>query len=75
MDATYWSGDEPDPYMNSCRCDACGEDCGSQPVELPFGVYCSHACADQEQAAFDERMARRGWQIVQPDLFVNPFGD
>jgi hypothetical protein len=69
-----WNGDEPDPY-DGRRCDACGEDCGSHPVELPFGTYCTPECADAEQAAFDERMRRRGFQIVQPDIFDNPFGD
>lgn len=70
-----WNGDEPDPYDGAQRCDSCGEDCGSHPVYLPFGTYCTLACAESEQAAFDERMKRRGFQIVQPELFDNPFGD
>lgn len=75
MDAKAWTGDEPDPYADCVRCDECGDDCGSHPVELPFGVFCTNQCADKAEADFQERMKRRGFMEVQPDLFVNPFGD
>jgi len=71
-----WNGSEPDPYAGCVPCDACGEDCGSHPIALPFGTYCSQACADDEEAKFQERMRRRGFQIVEPELVDDhPFGD
>jgi hypothetical protein len=75
---TSFNGDEPDPHQGERRCDACEQDCGSHPVELPFGIYCSTQCAESEEAAYTERMKRAGFQQVQPDIFgdiFNPFGD
>ena len=47
-----------------CRfCDRCGLDV-FHPITLPFGTFCSHACADLEEVAFAERMQRRGFQKV-----------
>lgn len=83
MDAPWWTGDEPDPHPEGRYeppdaprfCDACHGDCHIGTVTLPFGTYCSRACADLEQGKFDERMKRRGFQIVQPDLLAHASGE
>lgn len=68
-----WEGrdDQPAPVF----CDACGADCHFGTVSLPFGTYCSRGCADEEQAKFDERMKRRGFQEIQPNMLVIASGD
>jgi hypothetical protein len=51
-------------------CDECHQD-AFYPVSLPFGVFCSHACADIAEAKFTEGMKRRGFMEVQPQLVEN----
>jgi hypothetical protein len=70
-----WNGDEePDTTDPVYICDRCDGEC-SRPIILPFGYFCSGVCADAEEGEFAERMKRRGFQEVQPEIFDNPFGD
>lgn len=51
-------------------CDECKQD-AFYPVSLPFGVFCSHACADIAEKKFAEGMKRRGFMDVQPYLLTH----
>jgi hypothetical protein len=62
------------PFDPVWQCAHCDRDT-SHPIELAFGLFCSEACADEAEAKFTERMKRRGFMEVQPDIFDNPFGD
>lgn len=55
------------PQKEYLFCDECHRD-AFYPVSLPFGVFCSHACADIAEKKFAEGMKRRGFMEVQPDL-------
>ena len=54
-----------EPYQETRRCDTCDQEYWPGPgvVELPFGVFCSTACADRAEAEFTERMARKGFMV------------
>ena len=52
---------EPREYL---FCDECHQD-AFYPVSLPFGVFCSHGCADIAEAKFIERMARKGFMTSE----------
>lgn len=67
MDSSQWTGDEPDPYVGLVRCETCGQDCGSHPIELPFGVFCTQECADEGERQFTDRMKRAGFMTVEPE--------
>lgn len=67
-----WMGDEPDPYPGGRpepqeppkMCDRCHGTILHQVSHPSFGVFCSRACLDAEEAEFSEFMQRKGFQQV-----------